>query len=149
PTPALAEATSEPPVPVPDRVAHEASLGTSLAHVSLHTGPAARAALDEVGAEGATIGHDVLLRQAPAPGSAENEAPARAALAHELAHAAPAAPAAPVAIPRPDVEPAAERAAAALAESVEAFHRPARAARVERRDLERAQPATGTAALLR
>lgn len=74
---AWAEATAGAPAPLPHREALEASFGRPLGHIEVHTGPAARALLDRLGAEAATRGDEVLL--------AEPE-PAPSTVAHEVAH---------------------------------------------------------------
>lgn len=160
PPAAFATAQADPVLPLPDRTAHELALGRSLDHVAVRAGPATRTALDTLGADGATSGGDVFVRELPQPGSVENQQPARAVLAHEVVHAAAPSPSPTQA----DVEAAAEPAAAALAEAATSFHQPVatpepapqpepepapQPAPLDRAAVPRAAPAVGAVALRR
>jgi hypothetical protein len=63
----LDRAAAEPGAPLPQRQAIEARLGHSLDGATAHTGPAARQALDALGARAATRGQHVFLAE-PEPG---------------------------------------------------------------------------------
>jgi hypothetical protein len=73
----LADAAAAASAPLPEQLALQSTLGASLDGVRTTTGPMARAALDGIDAEAATIGNVIVLR---------DEAPDRETLVHEAVH---------------------------------------------------------------
>jgi hypothetical protein len=121
---ALDLAEAEPPMPLPERATQEATLGESLAGVSVRSGPAAREALDLMGAEAASRGSTIFLSEVPASPEEESFEP----LTHEVAHAVQASKVEAEPIVEADrearAEEEAEAAAPDLAEAVRQAHQP-------------------------
>lgn len=108
----LADVADAATAPLPEQGKLQSTLGTSLEGVRAATGPMARVALDGLGAEAATIGNVIVLR---------DEKPAAETLVHEAVHVLQAdtnvEDAAPEAVASPGS--AAELEADALARQIE------------------------------
>jgi hypothetical protein len=74
----LQQATNGPPQALPYLARLEARFGRPLRHIRAHSGPAARAALEALGADAATLGNEVVLA---------DSRPDFATVAHEVTHA--------------------------------------------------------------